>query len=175
MIHSGYALITLAGSLVRAFTSLPAYIVWPNMDRTEPAQLMEHAGWRFVERWADIPAETRTKKRSALQEALANNRFEVSATLVDRTAEEIAEWDAAHIPAPVNALRFRLALLEAGILDAVESYVANAPREVKLAWEFHGEIDFDNPMVAAAAGALGVNDAALRALFERAAVIEPGR
>lgn len=175
MIHAGYAIVTTAGELVRAFRALPSYIAWPNGDRSEPAALMAHADWRFVERWTDFPAETRTRKLGAESAAMSGDRLIVTAPLVDRTAEEIAAWDAERIPAPVPALRFRLALLEAGILDAVEAYVASAPREVRLAWEFHGEIEFDNPWVAAAAARLGVDDAGLRALFRRSTEIDPGR
>jgi hypothetical protein len=174
MAPNGYAIVTTGGDVVRTFTSLPDRIEWPNRDRTQPAAVMRHAEWRFVERLSDIPTETRTHKLGPLQSAMVDGSLVESAALVDRTPEEIATWDDEHKPAPVNALHFRLALLEAQLLDAVETYVSGAPREVKLAWEFHGEIDIDNPMVIAAAGALGVNAAALRALFERAAAIEPG-
>lgn len=175
MIHAGYVIVTEAGEPVRTFGSLPSYIAWPNGDRSEPATLMAHAGWRFVERWTDFPAETRTRKIGGESAAMSGDRLVVTAPLIDRAVEEIAQWDAERIPAPVPALRFRLALLEAGILDAVEAYVTNAPREVRLAWEFHGEVEFDNPWVAAAATGLGVDDAGLRALFARAAQMDPGR
>lgn len=175
MVHAGYAIVTQSGARVMAFDSLPTYIAWPDGSRTEPAVPMDYAEWRFLERWLDLPEETRTKKLSDVKEVVSGDRLEVFAILVDRTPEEIATWDAEHVPGTVNALHFRLALLEAGILDAVEAYVAKAPRDVQLAWEFHGEIDYDNPLVTAAAGALGVNDAGLRALFVRAAAIEPGR
>lgn len=176
MIHAGYAIVTTAaGDVVRTFTSRPDVIAWPDGARTQPAALMDRADWRFVERWTDFPAETRTRKLGAESAAMSGDRLVVTAPLVDRTAEEIAAWDAERIPAPVPALRFRLALLEAGILDAVEAYVAAAPREVRLAWEFHGEIEFDNPWVAAAAAGLGVDDAGLRALFRRSTEIDPGR
>lgn len=175
MIHSGYAIITAGGQMVREFASLPAYIAWPDGARTEPAIVMDYAEWKFVERWTDIPDETREKKTANETEIFVDGKLVISAALIDKTTEDIAAWDAQHIPAPVSSLRFRLALLDAGMLDAVEGYIARAPRYVQLAWEFHGECEFDNPLVKAAAAALGVNDAALRALFAHAAATEPGR
>ena len=175
MIHSGYAIITADGQTIRTFGSMPTYIAWPDGARTEPAIIMDYIGWKFVERWTDIPEETRTQRVSDEIAVFSDGKLVVSATLIDKTEEEIAVWDAGHIPAPVSSLRFRLALLNAGLLDSVENYVSEAPRNVRLAWEFHGECEFDNPLVKAAAAALGVNDATLRGLFALAAASEPGR
>lgn len=175
MIHSGYAIVDGTGAAVRTFTSRPDRVAWPNGDITQPAALMTHRTWAFVERWDDFPAETRTQKPGEPAASMVDGKLVRTAVLVDKSAEDIAAWDAARIPAPVSSLRFRLALLEAGILDDVEAYVAGAPRAVQLAWEFHGECEFDNPMVLAAAAALNVDDAGLRALFVRAATLEPGQ
>lgn len=171
---SGFALVTAAGGLVRTFASLPSFIAWPDGDVTQPAALMAHAEWAFVEWFDDLPEETRLQKRGVVTFTMVDGKLVGRASLVDRTSEEIAAWDGEHIPAPVSSLRFRLALLRSGLLDAVETYVAGASREVRLAWEFHGECEFDNPMVKAAAAALNVDDAGLRALFTLAATIEPG-
>lgn len=175
MTPNGYAIVDGNGAVVATCTSLPDRIAWPDGAVTQPAALMAHGGWSFVERWDDLPAETRTQKPGSLSVGMAGGKLVQTAALVDKTPDEIAAWDAARIPAPVNALHFRLALLEAGLLAAVESYVAGAPKTTQLAWAFHGEVEYDNPLVQAAAAGLGVSDTALRALFVRAAAIEPGR
>ena len=169
-----FALIDRSDAVVMTYASQPDRIAWPNGDVTQPAAIMEYLDWRFVERVSDLPEETRTLKRGPVKSAVVDGRFVESAVLVDRSAAEITQWDTEHIPAPVSALRFRLALLEASLLDAVERYVSTAPRDVQLAWEFHSEIEFGHPLVRAAASMLNVDDAALRALFARAATLEPG-
>ena len=63
----------------------------------------------------------------------------------------------------------RLALLNAGLLDAVEAYVATQPRSVQIEWEFASEIRRDWPPVVQAASALGLTAEQVDALFEAAA------
>ena len=63
----------------------------------------------------------------------------------------------------------RLALLNAGLLDAVEAYIAQATRSVQIEWEFANAIRRDWPPVVQAASALGLSNEHVDALFTAAA------
>lgn len=75
------------------------------------------------------------------------------------------EW----VPLQVSPRQIRLALLEEGLLDAVNKAVAASDAETKIAWDYSGEIKFDDPGVIAIAKALGKNDAQRADLFRLAA------
>ena len=65
----------------------------------------------------------------------------------------------------------RLALLNAGMLDAVEVWIATQPRAVQIEWAHANEIRRDWPPVVAFAAANEISDADLDALFELAAAL----
>ena len=65
----------------------------------------------------------------------------------------------------------RLALLSAGLLDAVEAYIATQPRAMQLEWEYASEIRRDNALMLTATTALGLNSEQLQALFTEAATL----
>ena len=65
----------------------------------------------------------------------------------------------------------RLALLAAGLLDAVEAYIATQSRAVQLEWEYASEIRRDNALLTTAAAALGMTNEQVQALFTRAATL----
>lgn len=77
------------------------------------------------------------------------------------TTEEINRADIA----PVSAAKFRLSLLEIGLLDDVEAFVAQAPREIKLNWEYRQEFARDHPLVIGGALALGKTPEEMDAVF----------
>lgn len=88
------------------------------------------------------------------------------------TEQEISEAQTAYTRAQiptVTAAQFRLALLDAGLLDAVETFVATAPRDIQLNWEYRLEFERSHPLVAATAYALGKSDTELDQLFMLAA------
>lgn len=76
----------------------------------------------------------------------------------------------------VTMRQARLALLGAGKLAAVDAALASLPSPDKEAaqinWEYATEVQRVSPLVTALAPALGLDDAALDALFEAAAGIE---
>ena len=65
----------------------------------------------------------------------------------------------------------RLALLGAGLLDAVEAYIASQPRAVQLEWEYTSEIRRDNTLLIAAVDALGLPAEQMQDLFNQAATL----
>ena len=78
-------------------------------------------------------------------------------------------------PTVVSIRQARLALLQAGKLEAVEQAIAELPEPARKAaqidWEFAAEVQRSWPLVQALAQALGMNEADLDALFTAAAAL----
>lgn len=71
----------------------------------------------------------------------------------------------------VTPMQFRLALDAAGLLDDCEAAVENAPREVKLRWEYAVLIERTNPFIDQFAAMLDKTAEEVDAVFEAAAQI----
>lgn len=112
------------------------------------------------------------------------NRIEVNVLtgeqhVIELTAEEVAAieaaaaQEAAQVPFSVSRFKARAALLNAGLLDQVETLMsaADTPALAKLAWTDATEFERASPTVATMGAALGLDDAALDALFIAAAKI----
>lgn len=78
-------------------------------------------------------------------------------------------------PLPVliaTKYKFRLALLNIGLLDDIEAFIANTEdKAVKIAWQYADEYRTDDPLVLGMGYALGKSDAEIRAVFELAALL----
>lgn len=94
----------------------------------------------------------------------------------DTTPEETAEIDERRaaalipvVPQAVTMRQARLALLGAGLLANVDAAIATLPsppkEEVAIEWEYSQTVVRDRPFVAMLGAALGLDDAALDALF----------
>lgn len=68
-------------------------------------------------------------------------------------------------PKAVTPLQARKALRAAGMLDAVNSWMAQQPEEVQEVWEYALTIERDNPTLADAATAMGLTEDQMDALF----------
>jgi hypothetical protein len=77
--------------------------------------------------------------------------------------------EAPSVPGSVSPRQMKLALLNAGMLDAVESFVARAPREVQIAWEYATEWQRGNALLNQMAQAFGLTEDKLDDLFVAAA------
>lgn len=79
------------------------------------------------------------------------------------------------VPSIVSMRQARLALLQAGKLDDVDAAIAALPSPAKEAaqieWEYAIEVKRDSQLVTQLAPALGLDDAALDALFIAAAAL----
>lgn len=79
------------------------------------------------------------------------------------------------VPSIVSMRQARLALLQAGKLDDVDAAIAALPSPAKEAaqieWEYATEVKRDSQLVTQLAPALGLDDAALNALFIAAAAL----
>lgn len=89
---------------------------------------------------------------------------------VEMTPMEIAEWEAAQnaptpIPQSVSARQAKRALLEAGLLDQVETLISTQPREVQIDWADATEFSRAWPTLLSLQAALGLSDTELDNLF----------
>ncbi|MGQ3051111.1 MAG: hypothetical protein ACT6S0_04945 [Roseateles sp.] len=84
-------------------------------------------------------------------------------------------------PAPVDSVvvvtmeQARRALLQAGLLGAVEASIAALPEpdrsQAQITWEFKTQVSRTGPLVLLIAGQLGLTEAQIDALFAAAATI----
>lgn len=72
----------------------------------------------------------------------------------------------------VSRFQARAALMQAGLLDAVEQAVAQADALTRMAWAEAVELRRTSPAIAAIAAAVGLTEAQLDALFRTAMAIE---
>ena len=91
-------------------------------------------------------------------------------TLEERAAETRRQWREQTTISPFQA---RAALAQAGLLEPVEALMADptTPDLARLAWQHAQEFRRNSPTLLALAGALGLDEAALDALFDAAASI----
>ena len=79
------------------------------------------------------------------------------------------------LPAPtptvITMRQARLALLAAGLLDTVDASIALLPRTAQIEWEYAQDVQRDNPLIGMLAAGLGLNTAALDALFVAGAAL----
>lgn len=79
------------------------------------------------------------------------------------------QFPAAPVPFSVTMRQARLALLSQGILDDVETAIAEMDdRAVQIEWEFATTVERQSPFVAQIAELLALDDEALDALFLKA-------
>ncbi len=77
--------------------------------------------------------------------------------------------DANGIPQIVTARQARLAINTAGLLDNIDAALATMPRDAQIEWQFASEISRGSPLIAGVASGLGLDKAAIDALFAQAA------
>ncbi|ANM10401.1 MULTISPECIES: hypothetical protein [unclassified Rhizobium] len=69
----------------------------------------------------------------------------------------------------VTARQFKLQLLSAGLLDAVDTWVNHQPRDIQIAYEYSGAFVKDSPMMTAGFAAMGFSPQEIDAFFAAAA------
>ena len=72
---------------------------------------------------------------------------------------------------PISPRQARLAMLQAGLLDAVEAYITTQPKAAQVEWEYANEIRRDHALLSGAATALGLTEAQIDDLFSLAATL----
>jgi len=103
----------------------------------------------------------------------------VYAFLCPNVAEEELTDDDAELtafrnppPGPVESVssrQFKLQLLAAGLLDAVDAWVGQQPRDVQIAYEYSGTFVKDSPMMTEGFAAMGFSGPQIDAFFDAAA------
>lgn len=73
------------------------------------------------------------------------------------------------VPESVTPRQARLMLLQAGLLDTVETAIANGPRADQITWEFAVDVKRDYPMIANLAAVLNLSSAQIDEMFRQAA------
>ncbi len=73
-----------------------------------------------------------------------------------------------HVPDVITAVQGRLALLQAGLLDSVESSISGASREVQIFWEFATEWHREHAVLIALGESLHLTSAQVDGLFRLA-------
>jgi hypothetical protein len=69
----------------------------------------------------------------------------------------------------VTPRQARLALLEVGLLDTVETKVRAKNKAFQISWDYATEINRDDPLISTVAQELNLTDAAIDLLFKNAA------
>lgn len=92
--------------------------------------------------------------------------------LPDDNAEVIAYLNP---PTPtitaVSARQFKLQLLQAGLLDQVDAWIASQSRAVQIAFEYSGTFVRDEPMMASGFKAMGFTDSQIGTFFTAASIL----
>lgn len=84
----------------------------------------------------------------------------------------ICDGDTATTFPSITDIQMRLALIDFGLADAAEDFVAqSSDKKIKAWWDRALNFERDNPMVAAAANAMGVSGAQLDQLWILAATL----
>ena len=73
------------------------------------------------------------------------------------------------VPASVTPHQARLAFLQAGLLDQVETAINTAGGATKITWEFATTIERNSPLIETLRGSLGLTDEQIDTLFRFAA------
>jgi hypothetical protein len=71
----------------------------------------------------------------------------------------------APVPTSITMRQARLALLQAGLLTTVNAGVSSMGQAAQIEWEFAATVDRTSTLVGTLAAALGLNSAAIDALF----------
>jgi len=81
------------------------------------------------------------------------------------TPEQIAERKKALVPSVVSMRQARLALLQSGLLDSVETFMLSAPAATKIEWEYATEVNRNYGLVLALAAQLNLSEEDIDNLF----------
>ena len=91
--------------------------------------------------------------------------------LADDNPELVAFLNPTPLVTAVSSRQFKLQLLSAGLLDAVDAWVAQQPRDVQIAYEYSGTFVKDSPMMTAGFAAMGFTPPEIDEFFRAAAAL----
>lgn len=101
------------------------------------------------------------------------NKYDISGTFINSvytppTYEEVPSVSGSVTVTPRQA---RLVLLNAGLLDQVESAVDQAGGSTRIAWEYATEINRNDPLIQSIGQSLGLTEQQIDDLFTQAATL----
>ena len=79
--------------------------------------------------------------------------------------QHMSEEEKAEVPILVTIRQARMALLAAGLLSAVNNFVASQSDEIKIYWEYSQELYRYHPVLMSLGSQLGLSDQQIDALF----------
>ena len=79
--------------------------------------------------------------------------------------------EAPPVPSEVSAAQGRLALLQVGVLDALEAWIATQPRATQIEYAARSTWRRDWPLVATGGAAMGLSEVQMDDLFKLAATL----
>ena len=110
--------------------------------------------------------DTTTQKVVELTPTLVDGRYYKAYEVVELTAEEVEASFKASVPTSITMRQARLALIQAGLLNTVNSTIANGTDEViKVEWEYADEVRRDWDSLITMASSLGMTEKQLDTLF----------
>ena len=142
-----------------------------DLSWTDPALGVSDCAW-----WPEVdqsPALGEYERYGTPQFAIdaANKRVIVTRAVEPWSADEIAADKKAKVPQACSARQARLALLQSGLLDAVEAEIAGMSRAAQIEWEFASEIVRQNTLITESQAALSLTDEQIDNLFSLAATL----
>ena len=150
-VHQGDMLHPTAEAIASNDTARLAELdLWPHVTTEGPAPL-GYTDWSFADGvYTREPSGTAEEIAAALEQ------------------QAIAELEQRRAGMSCSKAQGKLALLEAGLLDEVEAYIATQPKAVQIEYADRQEWRRDWPTLVAVASARGLTDTKLDELFERA-------
>ncbi len=118
-----------------------------------------------------IPFDPETQKQTSVFYQVSGLSVLKKNTVEPLTPEEIEARRKALIPSVVSMRQARLALLQGGLLDAVNAAIASADEAVRIEWEYATEVRRDHALVQTLSVALGLTELQLDELFTLAATL----
>ncbi|WET74107.1 hypothetical protein [Rhizobium croatiense] len=101
--------------------------------------------------------------------ASENRQADITHEIADDDDELLAFLNPLPAITSVSSRQFKLQLLSAGLLDAVDAWVAQQSREVRIAYEYSGTFVKDSPMMLAGFAAMGFTALQIDEFFAAAA------
>lgn len=101
--------------------------------------------------------------------ASISRQADITDEIDEDDGELLAFLNPSAVIASISSRQFKLQLLSAGLLDAVDAWVAQQPREVRIAYEYSGTFVKDSPMMMAGFAAMGFTPQQIEDFFAAAA------
>jgi len=121
--------------------------------------------------WSNDDGYSLTTVEPAAEVPQGKRAINTRVAMVDGAPRFVFDVEDAPVPLSVSARQFKLMLLEAGLLDQVEEFIASQGRAVQIAYENSGAFVRTESMMQAGFAALGFTPPQIDDFFRSAAEI----